>query len=156
MLKRYSSIYFRNLKSRIKKNKIIPLLDTYPLKGTKYYDYLNWRDGFIVFLFNKDLNSRIDLIERIKFKKSKLNNLKLDFKLPIEHLNNIDGHFNFISGFVSGDGSFSVVTGPNSFNTGFGQTVFLISPHIQNKLLLEYIMRHNNVGYLGSSQTRPN
>ena len=80
MLKRYTSIYFRNLKSRIKKkNKIIPLLDTYPLKGTKYYDYLNWRDCFIVFLFNKDLNSRIDLIERIKFKKSKLNNLKLDF-----------------------------------------------------------------------------
>ena len=62
-----------------KKNKIIPLLDTYPLKGTKYYDYLNLRDCFIVFLFNKDLNSRIDLIERIKFKKSKLNNLKLDF-----------------------------------------------------------------------------
>ena len=56
---------------------------------------------------------------------------------------------------VSGDGSFSVVTGPNSFHTGFGQTVFLISQHIHNKLLLEYIFKQFKVGYLGSSKTRP-
>ena len=46
----------------------------------------------------------------------------MEFKLPVEHLNNFNGHY--ISGFVSGDGSFSVVTGPKSFQNGFGQTVF--------------------------------
>jgi len=74
-------------------NKIIPLFDSHPLKGTKYYDYINWRDGFKDFLSNKDLNSRISLIERIKERKLELNNSKLEFKLPIEHLNNFDGHY---------------------------------------------------------------
>ena len=96
---------------------------------------MNWRDGFKDFISNKDLKSRISLNERIKERKSYLNKLKLEYKLPVEHLRNIDGHY--IAGFVSGDGSFSVVTGPNSFHTGFGQTVFLISQHIHNKLLLE-------------------
>jgi len=135
-------------------NKIIPLFDSHPLKGTKYYDYLIWRDGFKDFLLNKDLDSRSALIERIKERKLKLNRLKLEIKLPIEHLNNIDVHY--ISGFVSGDGSFSVVTGPNSFHTGFGQTVFLISQHIDNKLLIEHIMKYFKIGYLGFSKTRPN
>ena len=114
---------------------------------------MNWRDGFKDFISNKDLKSRIYLNERIKERKSYLNKLKLEYKLPVEHLRNIDGHY--IAGFVSGDGSFSVVTGPNSFHTGFGQTVFLISQHIHNKLLLENIMKQFNVGYLGSSVTRP-
>ena len=52
-------------------------------------------------------------------------------------------------------GSFSVVIGPNSLHTRFGQTVFLISQHILNKLLLEYIFKQFNVGYLGSSKTKP-
>ena len=114
---------------------------------------MNWRDGFKDFISNKDLKSRISLNERIKERKSYLNRLKLEYKLPVEHLRNIDGHY--IAGFVSGDGSFSVVTGPNSFHTGFGQTVFLISQHIHNKLLLEYIFKQFKVGYLGSSKTRP-
>lgn len=85
--------------------------------------------------------------------KLNLNKQKQDIKLPIEHLNNFNGHY--ISGFVTGDGSFSVVTGPNSFHNGFGQTVFLITQHINNKLLLEHIMNYFNVGYLGSTITRP-
>ncbi len=79
-------------------NKILPLFDSYSLKGTKYYDYVNWRDGFKDFILNKDLNSRISLIERMRERKSKLNNLKLEYKLPEEHLSNIDGHY--IAGFV--------------------------------------------------------
>lgn len=134
-------------------NKVIPLFDSYPLKGTKYYDFINWRDGFKDFLKNKDLESRASLIERIYDKKLNLNRLKEVIRLPIEHLNNFDG--NYISGFVSGDGSFSVTTGPNSFHTGFGQTVFLITQHINNKLLIEHIMKYFNIGYLGFSKTRP-
>ena len=114
---------------------------------------MNWRDGFKDFISNKDLKSRIYLNERIKERKSYLNRLKLEYKLPVEHLRNIDGHY--IAGFVSGDGSFSVVIGPNSLHTRFGQTVFLISQHILNKLLLEYIFKQFKVGYLGSSKTRP-
>jgi len=135
-------------------NKIIPLFDLYPLKGTKFYDYINWRDGFKDFLLNKDLESRASLIKRINERKLNLNRMKQEIKLPTEHLNNFNAYY--ISGFVSGDGSFSVVTGPNSFHSGFGQTVFLITQHINNKLLLEHIMKYLNIGYLGFSKTRPN
>jgi hypothetical protein len=47
--------------------KIIPFLDNYPLKGTKYYDYQIWRIHFFYFLVNRStLNSKLLLIERLK------------------------------------------------------------------------------------------
>jgi len=154
-LRRDTQVFTLEISSQeVIKNKIIPLFDSYPLKGTKYYDYINWRDGFKDFLLNKDPDSRLNLIERIKERKLKLNNLKSEYKLPIGHLDKFDGHY--ISGFVSGDGSFSVVTGPKSFHNGFGQTVFLITQHINNKLLLENIMKHFNVGHLYENKTRTN
>ena len=74
-------------------NKILPLLDSDSLKGTKYYDFVNWRDGFKVFILKKDLKSRISFIKKIKERKSKRNKLKLEYKLPEEHLRNIESHY---------------------------------------------------------------
>lgn len=124
---------------------IIPFFDKYPLKGTKYYDYLNWKKGFNDFLNNRDsLESKLQLIERLKAIKSNLNRNNTDLSIPLEHLNSIDG--NYISGLATGDGSFSVVTKPNSTHSGFGQTSFNISQKQTNRLLLEAICKFFGVG----------
>lgn len=133
--------------------KVIPLFDEYPLKGTKYFDYLNWKKGFNDFLSNKkNLESKLACLERLSQIKLNLNRNKKEHNIPIEHLNDINGHY--ISGFVSGDGSFSVVTGPKTFHTGFGTTVFLITQHIHNKLLIEAILKYFGVGYLSVIDSR--
>lgn len=135
------------------KTKVIPLFDKYPLKGTKYYDYLNWKKGFNDFLFNRDsLKLKLSLINRLEKIKLILNRNKKEFNIPIEHLQEMNGHY--IAGFVSGDGSFSVVTGPESFHKGFGTTVFLITQHINNRLLIEAIMKYFDVGSLSVIDSR--
>ncbi len=137
------------------KNKIIPFFDKYPLKGTKYYDYLNWKDSFKDFIENKDhLNTKLSLIERLKYAKSNHNRNKLEFKIPIENLAVINP--NYISGFVSGDGTFSLVTGPESFHKGFGRTILGITQHVNNKLLLEAILNYFSIGTVTSLTSKPN
>src|SRR2546423_1399926 len=98
---------------------IIPFFDKYPLKGTKYYDYLNWRNSFFDFLGNKDnLDSKVLLIDRLKEAKANLNNNKKEFLVPKDHLASMDP--NYISGFCNGDGSTTLVTRPETFHKGFG------------------------------------
>lgn len=137
------------------KNIIIPFFDSYPLKGTKYYDYVVWRDGFKDFLNSKDsLNTKISLIERLKSLKGEYNKSRTNHKVPVEHLINIDP--NYISGLVSGDGSFSVVTGPTSLHRGFGRTVLVITQHTNNLKLLQAIISYFGVGHIGKVASRPN
>lgn len=136
------------------KNVIIPFFDKYPLKGTKYYDYVTWKNSFIDFLGNKDsLESKLLLIERIKESKANLNRNKQEFKLPMSHLEIIDP--NYISGFASGDGSVSLVTGPETFKKGFGRATLVITQHVHNKILLEAIMKNFSVGTITSVKSRP-
>ena len=56
-------------------NKILPLFYSYSLKGTKYFDYVNWRDGFKDFILNKELKSRISLIKDLERENLNLINL---------------------------------------------------------------------------------
>lgn len=136
------------------KNVIIPFLDNFPLKGTKYFDYLTWKNSFNDFLENRDsLDAKLLLIERLKEAKANLNRNKQEIKLPMEHLEVIDP--NYISGFISGDGCVSVVTGPASFHEGFGRATLVITQHVHNKLLLEAIMNYFSVGTLTSVKSRP-
>lgn len=123
------------------KNIIIPFFEKYPLKGTKYYDYLSWKISFFDFLENRsNLDSKLKLIDRIKAVKQSMNNNKVaPIKLPLDNLINIDP--NYISGFITGDGTFSLVTGPDSFNKGFGRSILGIFQHTNNKLLLEAISK---------------
>ena len=59
------------------KTKVIHLFDEYPLKGTKFYDYLNWKKGFNDFLFNRDsLELKLSLINRLEDIKLILNRNK--------------------------------------------------------------------------------
>nr|YP_010846146.1 LAGLIDADG homing endonuclease [Cyathus stercoreus]WEV87333.1 LAGLIDADG homing endonuclease [Cyathus stercoreus] len=120
---------------------IIPFFDKYPLKGTKYYDYLNWRNSFFDFLENSStLESKLQLIERIKAVKERHNRKKVaPIRVPLDHLKSIDP--NYISGFVTGDGSFSLVTKPKSFHDGFGQSVLSIYQYTNSRLLLEALAK---------------
>jgi len=136
-------------------NRIIPFFEKYPLKGTKYYDYLNWKDSFKDFLENKNhLNTKLSLIDRLNYAKSILNRNKLEIKIPREHLLVINP--NYICGFVSGDGTFSLVTGPENFHKGFGRTIFGITQHANNKLLLEAILNYFSIGTITSITSKPN
>ena len=56
-------------------NKILPLFYSYSLKGTKYFDYVNWRYGFKDFILNKELKSRISLIKDLERENLNLINL---------------------------------------------------------------------------------
>jgi len=48
------------------RDKVIPFFDNYQLKGTKYYDYLIWKNTFLDFLENRNtLESKLLLIGRI-------------------------------------------------------------------------------------------
>lgn len=127
------------------KNKIIPFFDSYPLKVTKYYDYLTWRNCFFDFLENRDnLESKLLLIERLKEAKNNLNRNKKEFLVPIDQLVSIDP--NYVAGFCNGDGSTTLVTAPNSFHKGFGIATLNISQHINSLSLLEAIRDHLTVG----------
>lgn len=127
------------------KDVIIPFLDAYPLKGTKYYDYRTWRSSFFDFLENKDtLETKLQMIDRLKEAKGNLNNNKKEFLVPIEHLNSIDP--NYIAGFCNGDGTTSLITSPDSFVEGFGRPTLSFSQHANNLPLLEAIKDKLTVG----------
>lgn len=127
------------------KNEIIPFFDAYPLKGTKYYDFLKWKNCFIDFMENKDnLESKILMLERLKEAKANLNNNKKEFLLPLDHLVSIDP--NYISGLCNGDGSTSLVTAPTTFHKGFGIATLSICQHVNNLPLLEAVKEHLTVG----------
>jgi LAGLIDADG endonuclease len=116
-------------------NVIIPFFDKYPLKGSKYFDYILWRDAFKDFLENRDnLDSKLLLISRLNKIKENLNLKNSKNNIPNEHLINIDP--NYISGFISGDGSFSVTNKPETAHKGFGITTFNISQIIRNEALI--------------------
>jgi hypothetical protein len=93
------------------KNNVI-FFDNYLLKGTKYYDYIKWRDSFYDFLEHKDtLETKLQMIDRLKEAKSNLNNNKKEFLVPLDHLSSIDP--DYIAGFCNGDGSTSLITSPD-------------------------------------------
>lgn len=114
---------------------IIPFFEKYPLKGTKYFDFINWRKGFNDFLINrKTLDNKLGLIVRLQDIKSKLNANNTDLNLTLENLKDFDG--NYISGLATGDGSFTLVTKAINTNRGFGQTTFSIFKKKTNLKLL--------------------
>jgi hypothetical protein len=137
------------------KNIIIPFFDKYPLKGTKYYDYLTWKNCFLDFLENKDnLDSKLLLIERLKTSKENLNRKKKEFLTPLAHLLDID--LNYISGFWNGDGTTTLVIKPDSFHEGFGSARAILSQHINNLPLLEAIKTHLGIGQIYTNKEMAN
>lgn len=126
------------------KTKIIPHFMKYPLRGTKYLDFMSFKEAFDI-IDKKEhlLEEGINKIYSIKksmnsyreFSTSSYyspNHTKKDNKYYIP----LNGHY--INGFVTGDGCLSI----NLKGTRFGLMYLSIGQHINNKLLLESIAKY--------------
>jgi hypothetical protein len=137
------------------KNKVIPHFLKYPLRGTKYLDFLVFKEVFDI-IENKDhltdegLNKLYILSKSMN--KSRKFSVNVYYSPNHTKVNNtnyipIDGHY--INGFIAGDGSLILHLGKQ-----FGIMRLCITQHKNNRLLMESIANYfespSNV-YLGHS-----
>jgi len=152
-------------------NIIIPFFNKYPLRGTKLLDYLDWVKSFEIVKNKEHLTSNeagLNKIRKIKislntgrdFNNDKLgsNNAHL---LALAHARiskNNPGYVNldpnYISGFLVGDGYFSLISKIDS--PSFGKIKVGLTQHINNYLLLQSIKDYFNVENFVISKTNKN
>jgi len=132
-------------------NIVIPHFTDYPLRGTKYLDYLAFKK--VVGLINSNKHyTKEGLDEIIKIS----HNMNTFIKFTVEYSPNhaiesnskympINGHY--INGFIAGDGCLAF----NTKDVNFGRMSWQISQHNNNKLLLlsiaDYFKSSNKVYY---------
>ena len=125
------------------KDKIIPHFLKYPLRGTKYLDFISFKEAFHIIeckghLTEEGFNKLYSL--------SKGMNTGRKFSIDVYYSPNhtiennidyipIDGHY--INGFIAGDGCFILSMGKT-----FGTMYLSISQHKNNRLLMESIAKY--------------
>lgn len=124
-------------------NKIIPHFIKYPLRGTKYLDFISFKEAFHIieskehlaeeglnklYVLSKGMNTgrKFSIEDLYSPDHTKENNI---------HYIPIDGHY--INGFIAGDGCLSLNMGKI-----FGAMSLCISQHINNRLLMESIAKY--------------
>lgn len=120
------------------KDKVIPHFLRYPLRGTKYLDFLSFKEAFII-IKNKEHLSEEGLFKLYTISKS-MNNyrkfLEKDYYSPSHVVKGnfdyipVNGHY--INGFIAGDGCLSLTL----TDKNFCKMTLQISQHINNRLLL--------------------
>jgi len=122
---------------------LIPYFLKYPLRGTKYLDFLSFKEASHIFenrehlkeeginklyLLRKGMNTKRDF--------SQYNNYAPNHtkENDIKHIT-INGHY--ISGFIAGDGCLTLDKGKR-----FGSMYLSISQHVNNRLLMESIANY--------------
>lgn len=125
-------------------NIIIPHFSNYPLRGTKYLDFLSFKQAINIINSKKHLTKEgLDKIIRIS------NNMNSYREFMVEYSPNhaiedsigyipIDG--NYINGFIAGDGCLAF----NTKDVNFGRMSLQITQHKCNKLLLLSIAKYFN------------
>jgi hypothetical protein len=115
---------------------IIPHFSNYPLRGTKYLDFLTFKEALDIIIskehltkegLNKIIDMSLNMNSYRKFPKE---------YYPVHTIENnslyipINGHY--INGFIAGDGCLAL----NTKDNGFGRMSLQISQHKNNKNLL--------------------
>lgn len=126
------------------KHKVIPHFLKYPLRGTKYLDFIAFRKAFQV------IESKSHLLEKgldELFKISKSMNSYREFPISTyyspphtvkDNISFIPLSGYYVNGFIAGDGCLSLdLKGRN-----FGKMSLHITQHLNNKLLLESIANY--------------
>ena len=148
-------------------NVIIPHFNKYPLISQKYGDFIIWKN--IVELKNKGEHLTIDGLIKIVNLRAFLNkglshNLKINFpdivktnKLKKPKANipiNID--YNWIAGFFSGDGCFSIsIYKSNAHKIGYGVLLQIIfSQHSRDEILFNSIKKVLGCGNITKCYTK--
>lgn len=125
------------------KNKIIPHFSKYPLRGTKYLDFLSFKEAFHIIeskehLTEEGMNKLYNLSKGMNTGREFPTNVYYSPNHTKE--NNIDyiplnGHY--INGFIAGDGCLALHLGKS-----FGTMHLCISQHKNNRLLMESIAKY--------------
>jgi hypothetical protein len=125
------------------KNKIIPHFSKYPLRGTKYLDFLSFKEAFYIieskehlteeginrlYVLSKGMNTGREFPVYV-YSPSHTKESKIDY-IPL------NGHY--VNGFIAGDGCLSL----NLKGRRFGYMYLSIGQHINNRLLLESIAKY--------------
>lgn len=128
------------------KNVVIPHFLKYPLRGTKYLDFISFKEAFHVIESKEHLTiegiKKIYLIgkEMNSYRKLLLSDLYSPDHTKEENINLIPINGNYINGFIAGDGCLALtLRGKN-----FGRMSLQISQHINNRLLLKSIAIYFN------------
>jgi LAGLIDADG endonuclease len=125
---------------------LIPHFLEYPLRGTKYLDFLSFKEASHIFENREHL--RKEGVNKLYIIKNNMNTQR-DFSQYNNYTPNhtkqsntnyipINGHY--INGFIAGDGCLTLSTG----NNHFGTMHLSISQHINNRPLLESIANYFN------------
>lgn len=136
------SVYFlvRDIKSL--NDIIIPHFVNYPLRGTKYLDFINFKDA-INLINNKDHLTIVGIDKLIKISTGMNSFIIHDKSCSPSHtiksnINYIPINGHFVNGFIAGDGCLSL----SITDTNFARMSLQISQHKNNKLLLLSIANH--------------
>lgn len=125
-------------------NKIlIPHFSNYPLRGTKYLDFLSFKKALNIINSKKHLTKEgLDEIIKISYSMNTYREY-FDIYSPShtdeKSINYIPISGHYINGFIAGDGCFTLHT---KNNVGFAKMAIRISQHINNTSLLLSILAY--------------
>jgi hypothetical protein len=146
-------------------NVIIPHFDKYPLITQKRADYLLFKQG--VNLLNLKAHSKVEGLMEILSLKASMNKEGLSDMLNINFpgirpatrpLVNFEGIANpyWFTGFVDGEGSFSVDTSKAKTEGSFyTQISFSVSQHVRDEILLTQFINYLGCGRIVKASKRP-
>jgi len=145
-------------------NKILPHFDKYPLISQKYADYLLWKDT--VLMMKRGEHLTVEGFQTILNMRASLNlgcseDLKLAFPktTPVkkaEVVNQKIPHPEWLAGFTSGEGNFSIKATKIQSKLGFKISVrFRLSQHSRDKELLSSLISYFECGVLVKDSRGP-
>lgn len=121
---------------------IIPHFSNYPLRGTKYLDFLTFKETLDVIISKEHLTKEgLNKIIDMSFNMNSYRKLPKEY-CPVHTIEKnplyipINGHY--INGFIAGDGCLALNTKDNAF----GRMSLQISQHRDNKILLYSIANY--------------
>jgi hypothetical protein len=115
---------------------IIPHFSNYPLRGTKYLDFLTFKEALEIIISKEHLTKEgLKKIIDMSLNMNSYRKLPQEYR-PVHTIENnslyipINGHY--INGFIAGDGCLAL----NTKDKGFARMSLQISQHKNNKMLL--------------------
>lgn len=138
-----NTIRFRIVDKSSIKNKLIPHFLKYPLRGTKYLDFISFKKAFNIIESKEHLtNEGLNMLYNISKTMNKNRELPKEYYSPEHTKENskyyipLTGHY--INGFIAGDGCLST----NLKGKRFGIMHLDITQHRNNRLLMNSIAKY--------------
>lgn len=125
------------------KNKIIPHFLKYSMRGTKYLDFISFKEAFDIIYKKEHLSE--EGIDKLYIISKNMNSYRkhssfiyspMHTKEDSRYYIPLNGHY--INGFIAGDGCLSI----NLKGKRFGYMYLNVSQHKNNKLLMESIAKY--------------